>query len=158
MFAKTNISDVMSRAETSYDGSRHVLKPDIFLSNISLEIEKQWQVIIDNLCDISRLKDNWDGEGAEVPDGKVLESVIDLCNQSCARKVLPPTRVVVSPLGDIILEWQKDGQYLEAEISEPYVARWMLELPNKPTIHWKSNWRSSTGSNINSDDIDYIAA
>jgi hypothetical protein len=86
----------------------------------------QWEVILQNLRKMLALRDNWDAEGAKAPTRNSILSVIDLLHQLERRNLQAPSRVVVGPGGEVAVEWQLDGNYIELEVSEPYVGEWMF--------------------------------
>lgn len=55
-----------------------------------------------------------------------------------ARKLPPPSRLVFSPAGGVALEWQILDVYMEAEINEPNVVEWMIEVPGKSPQHFSN--------------------
>jgi hypothetical protein len=86
---------------------------------------------------IRKLADDWDGLGAEAPSSGIVDSAIDLLKKLKAEAALPaPSRAAAAPTGTVILEWQFGGTYLEAEITRPYYAEWMLQRPGQPARHW----------------------
>lgn len=112
----------------------------------SIETEDGWssrmEGLLQELKHFRLFKNNWDGEGAEAPQAELVDNAIDFLNFLQNQRILPPpTRVVASPVGNIILEWQFEYDvYLEAEIVEPFQVEWMLEQPFHPTQHWNETW------------------
>lgn len=103
----------------------------------------QWEVILQHLHKMLTLRDNWDGEDAKAPArGKIL-SVIDLLNQIEHSNMHAPSRVVVGPEGEIVVEWQQDDNYIELEVSKPYVGEWMFENSGMAPKHYVMTWRGA---------------
>ena len=73
--------------------------------------------IYDRLRELSKLPEDWDGLGAKQPKPAVIDSILELVSLRGG-----PSRIVVSPSGSIVLEWQAPGIRLEVEITEPYHA------------------------------------
>jgi len=102
------------------------------------DVRRNWSRIIDALLGMYALTDNWDGLGAEAPGADLLSSAMDLVQLLCEEPTNQiPSRIVPTPIGTILLEWQTAGQYEEWEISEPYLAECMLKEPGKPARHWQ---------------------
>lgn len=106
------------------------------------QLNKQWSERMADLLRIESLRDNWDGEGAEAPLPELVDSLVELLSTFRAEQTAPPpSRVVASPIGSVVIEWQlEDNVYAELECSEPYRAEWMLEVPNEQTTHWPQSW------------------
>ena len=73
--------------------------------------------IYDRLRELSKLPEDWDGLGAKQPKPEVIDSILALVSLRGG-----PSRIVVSPSGSIVLEWQTPGIRLEVEVTEPYRA------------------------------------
>lgn len=121
------------------------LDPSALASSEECELWKRWRErvpelwvqLTDDLLRIRSVERDWDGLGAEAPDGALVDSAIDLLKKlRRADELRPPTRIVATPAGTVLFEWQYDGVYCEAEIVEPYCADWMLERPGEQTAHW----------------------
>jgi hypothetical protein len=84
------------------------------------------------------LGDDWDGKGALAPGIGVLRAAAELIGQA-SNALPPPARIVASPTGSIVVEWEVGGSYLEAEIEEPGRAEWMLEEQGR-YHHWETRW------------------
>jgi hypothetical protein len=127
-----------------FGASSGPMSPSGLSTSVESEFDRQWTERAADLRRIRSLRDDWDGEGAEAPRPEVVDSVEDLLELLRRNQSLPPpSRVVASPNGSVIIEWQMEGgAYREAECSEPYRAEWMLEVPNRPTTHWPQLWES----------------
>ena len=73
--------------------------------------------IYDRLRELSKLPEDWDGLGAKQPKPEVIDSILALVSLRGG-----PSRIVASPSGSIVLEWQAPGIRLEVEVTEPYHA------------------------------------
>ncbi len=103
-------------------------------------VRELWKERTDDLLRIRRIKHDWDGLGAEAPDSALVDSAISLLEKLRRESDLaPPTRIVATPAGTVLFEWQYDDGYEEAEIVEPYRAEWMLERPGQRPVHWMTS-------------------
>lgn len=104
-------------------------------------IEKEWRNKFIELNQIRSLTDDWDGEGALSPTPELVDSVTELLKTlQSGKNVPPPSRIVVTPEGSTIVEWQTNEMYFEAEISTPYHAECMVELPDSTFEHFEQSW------------------
>jgi hypothetical protein len=78
-----------------------------------------WGPTIDELLRLRRLRDDWDGEGAEAPAPELVDSAITLAQDLQARGWLPPERVLASVNGTIYFEWHTPHGYVELEVTSP---------------------------------------
>lgn len=109
---------------------------NLLISSPATHQRARWKQILDRLIAISKLEDNWDGEGAEAPDFEIIDSVTELLIKHT--ELLPhPNRIVPSVDGAIVVEWQLDGTYLEAEVETTNLAEWMLRTPDGVITHWE---------------------
>jgi hypothetical protein len=98
----------------------------------------QWRPIIDQLDQIKRLQDDWDGLGAKAPESELVKTAAVLFYFWIDNRKPAPTRVVASTAGTIVIEWQgqgEDGSYMEWEIDRLAHAEIMMRLPGKPVEH-----------------------
>ncbi len=103
-------------------------------------VAELWKERTDDLLRIRGVERDWDGLGAEAPDAALVDSAIDLLKElHSADELPPPTRIVATPGGTVLFEWQYDDGYEEAEIVEPYRAEWMLERPGERPVHWMTS-------------------
>ena len=88
-----------------------------------------WLRVRDMLHEMLDLPDDWDGMGAEAPRRDVVADAIDVLDTARHREDWPPpTRVVATPDGSIIIEWQTILRCLEIEIEHPGQVEWMLSF------------------------------
>lgn len=110
----------------------------------------QWQKVINQLIQVRRYGPDWDGEGAAPPDkflvDLALRIVTTLRKGGAFEKdgkvcfdlkewlpLDPPVRVAATPEGNVILEWQMNGDYLEAEIEDDGRVECMYSRPGERT-------------------------
>ena len=97
----------------------------------------RWDQITDNLLGMLTLKNDWDGLGAEAPSREIVESSIRLAESLRRTGFLCPSRVGAGPNGTILFEWQLGPVYVEAEITQPLLAEWMILESGLPPRHWE---------------------
>jgi hypothetical protein len=78
-----------------------------------------WGEIIDQLIDIARLQDDWDGAGSAAPGRGVIAGANRLAQALRAKKEQAPGRVTPSVNGTICFEWHLDDGWLEIEVTSP---------------------------------------
>ena len=96
-----------------------------------------WTKASASLLSLSGLQDNWDGEGAMAPIYLLIETA-RLLLERLPRNAPAPSRIVPSPVGSILIEWQIGKHYIEAEIDVPYRAEWMQRMPDGKITHWST--------------------
>ena len=100
------------------------------------EEERAWFRCWQQLFEIKRLSEDWDGAGAEPIDPSITDSAADVLRRFKQEIQYPaPSRIVPTPSGSVCIEWETETYYLEAEILEPYVLEMMLEYEDGPTYH-----------------------
>ncbi len=137
----TKGSNAASLAPDSFFPETGGANPDGLASSPEHQARHRWAQCVDDLLAVRRLKDDWDGLGAQAPAGDLVDSAIDLLQILMNQDELPPpTRIVATPTGTVLFEWQMDCVYLEGEITEPYHADWMLEHPRGCIEHEETTW------------------
>lgn len=102
--------------------------------------EAPWNRILDDLLRLRSLEDDWDGQGASPPDAANVDSALAWVREmSRYPQALPPSQVVPGVNGEVLLVWQGESLYLEAEISRPEEVEWLLATPGQPTRQWKTD-------------------
>jgi hypothetical protein len=96
----------------------------------------RWDEMIKRLIGLRNLQEDWDGMGAKAPKAALIDSALDLAVQLRQQGFRHPSRVGAGPDGEILLEWQDDHLYLEAEISAPHSTEWMLAIDDQRPKHW----------------------
>ena len=134
-------SDVWSDKPVDVYASPGVFSGHGLLTSAESVVESLWRRCENELLQIRKLNDDWDGLGAEHPQPEVVDSVLELVSQFRKEsQVPPPIRIVASPAGTVVLEWQLPSVRLEVEITKPYQAECMLEEQGKPIQHWEQSW------------------
>ena len=101
------------------------------------QLAEEWVSSANRLNDFDRLVDDWDGLGATAPDQDVIESAkIFLSLKRKRDPESPPSRVLATPDGSVIFEWQSGSTIFEVEIDAPGHANCMLEEPGKSPRFW----------------------
>lgn len=98
-------------------------------------LEIEWQQSVFRLQEIENLDADWDGEGAEKIDYDIIRSAEALFERLSSTSV-PPSRIVPTQDGAIVIEWHNNGAYTEAEIETPYLVEWMHRSPQGTISHW----------------------
>ncbi|MGH6635282.1 MAG: hypothetical protein ACRED0_03810 [Gammaproteobacteria bacterium] len=128
-------------SKSQYDDSGSGSLPSAGLFTYQDETARsQWESCLDNLSQMLALRDNWDGEGALVPIRDTVLSLSDLLQQLQSCLWPPPARVVVGPNGEVVVEWQQAGGYLELEALRPYEGEWMFERKGAPRVFFPAAW------------------
>jgi hypothetical protein len=96
----------------------------------------QWKEWITKVADLRSLGPDWDGMGAKAPLGALVDSAVELAQFLRQSGFPPPSRIGAGPDGEILLEWQDQNTYLEAEVCKPGRAEWMLVIQGQPARHW----------------------
>ena len=130
-------TDIWSNDYTLFYENTGSVEPKALFSSFENQLNTEWMNKFKDLISIRSLDDNWDSEGAEAPMPELIDSAIELLEILKNKGyVSPPVRIVATPDGTVIFEWQNEIEYMEVEISEPYYAEWMLEKPDAPMEHW----------------------
>lgn len=96
-----------------------------------------WDQIMDDLISIRTLQGGWDGLNAKAPSAELVDSAIALARRLRQLGMEAPCRVVPGLDGTVLLEWQGNGVYMEAEVTRPYFAECMKIVPGQPAEHWE---------------------
>lgn len=89
--------------------------------------ERTWTPLIDDLLGLRRLKDDWDGQGAEAPHPALVDGAIKLALSLQQMGAVPAIRAIAGLSGTVYLEWQTPLAYCEIEVLSPVEAecRWL---------------------------------
>lgn len=104
------------------------------------KVRDQWESCLGELSHMLALRDNWDGEGALAPTRDTVLSLSDLLQQLRSHLWPAPARVVTGPNGEVVVEWQETGGYLELEALRPYEGEWMFEPKGAPQVFFPAAW------------------
>jgi hypothetical protein len=96
----------------------------------------QWDEMVKRIQALGKLQEDWDGLGAKAPQGTLIESAVELAQSLRQQGFRPPSRVGAGPDGEILLEWQDERVYLEAEVCTPHSAEWLLSIDDQTPKHW----------------------
>lgn len=77
---------------------------------------------------------DWDGMGADA----IEPWTIDRAEKLVVRPNGKPSRIAPTPAGTIVIEWQRDGYYLEAEVGSSGPIEWLEKRRGKRIRHWVS--------------------
>lgn len=111
--------------------------PAVFLTEANqADAAGGWSQIVAELSRIRQLRHDWDGMGAEAPPAELVESAMAFTQFLRQQGMRLPSRVAAGPNGTVLFEWQEGEIYLEAEITKPHYAEWMLLSPGQSARHW----------------------
>jgi len=104
-------------------------------------VNKEWNKFRNEIIGFVSLQEDWDEMGGVPPSPELINGALNIFSrEERLKRFPPPVRVVPTNEGGIIIEWQFDGCYLEAEICEPFCAEWMYAEPGRPIEHWEETW------------------
>ena len=110
-----------------------VLLPGLFGNSVHEEAATQtWSRLIDELCRIRNLQDDWHGEGTEAPHPALVDGAITLARCLQTKGVPPADRVIAGVNGTTYFEWHTPLGYWEIEVTSPMNAecRWVRKGSN----------------------------
>ena len=94
--------------------------PSLLMSSPQSSAQPTWTSIERQLLALRRLDDDWDQMGALAPEREVVDSALSFMRLLRQKEpLMTPSRVVSGPGGEVVFEWQFDGDTGEAEISVP---------------------------------------
>ena len=108
---------------------------DALASSPEHSLAHLWDLRLSDLLSIRRLSDDWDGEGAEAPGPELVDLAITLLDRWRASGVAVPERIVPSPNGTVVIEWQWPHAYLEADVINPRTIEWMIAEEGREPAH-----------------------
>jgi hypothetical protein len=111
-----------------------------YFSKHAATIGPEWQRLVDEVLRLHDLEDDWDGDGAAAPDHQCVDAAMRwvLEMASAGEDAVPPTRISVTPAGELLVLWQTNSEYLEAEIVSPTEVDWMRCEEGRAAEHWSS--------------------
>lgn len=131
----------MEKSNTLTAGQIQRVTPTTTLDNSALLTERArqapdpWDQITDDLLGMRALQNDWDGLGAEAPSPELVDSTLRLAQSLRRSGYLCPARVGAGPNGTVLLEWQLGHLYVEAEVTQPSLAEWMILELGQPPRH-----------------------
>lgn len=150
MSAYAQRTDYLSDRNFRYFGTgAGTLSQSGLLTSRHGEFEQQWAECIADLRRLRSLPEDWDGEGATPPRPEVVDSVEELLlelrsdnfRNKQTQTTPPPSRIVASHNGSVVVEWQLEGGvYYEVECAEPYRAESMTVILDQEAIHKEMVW------------------
>ena len=108
--------------------------------NARLATIAKWNVVIGELLRMRALADDWDGKGASAPKAENVDTAIIVVQRMQAyASAIPPSQAVPGVSGEVLLVWQNEGLFLEAEICSADQIEWMSSANGQPTRHWTTD-------------------
>ncbi len=101
-----------------------------------------WKRTTEALRDLGQLTDDWDGQGAEAPRPATTEGARALAAILETKHDVPPDRVMPGVTGTVILEWQREGWYVEIEVTDRQRADVMTTSPAGASTHGTLQWNA----------------
>ena len=102
------------------------------------DIKNEWDKYRSQIISFGSLREDWDEAGGEPPSPELIDRALEiLSREERSGRYPPPVRAVPTNAGGIVIEWQFDGIYLEAEICDLYQIEWMKAQPDQPIEHWE---------------------
>ena len=103
-------------------------------------LERRWAAALETVHAMYSLEADWDGNGCAAPDPLLVMSATYFLSQLKNTMHPPPSRVVPSPTGGVLIEWHQDQVYTEAEIAVPFRCEWMQIRSDQKATHWIDEW------------------
>ena len=97
-----------------------------------------WEALAEAMRAIERLEDDWDDLGSSAPTQEVSASAFvffDWLRQWDPTN--PPDRILASPTGSYIFEWQPEGMVVEAEIQDPWIVEFSVKQHSEEPEYWQ---------------------
>jgi hypothetical protein len=115
----------------------NALLVDTLLTERARHEPDRWDQTTGDLLRMLTLSNDWNGLGAEAPSREIVESSIRFAQGLRQTGCLSPSRVGAGPNGTILFEWQLEDVYVEAEITKPFLAEWMILEPGLSPRNWE---------------------
>lgn len=129
--------------------SRGALTGTDLMSSPEVALARAWDRFIGKLHALRNLQDDWDGLGSDAPPPELVDSaelILDAFRRRHPRLI--PTRVLATPDASILFEWQVDRMILEAVISTPASADFVLEEPGEQTLRWRVTLENNSQEDV----------
>jgi len=101
------------------------------------ENRRQWDRARRDLERFLLLEADWDGYGASASDPQLLETASRVLLITQERGIPPPSRLLPTQSGGVLIEWQLPGLYFDAEIVEGHTVEWMFQAEGHATEHYE---------------------
>lgn len=111
--------------------------------------EKQWRAAKDQILAFTKFGYDWDSYESLAPDSLLLHRALSFLEGLRLRHPAPPSRVALSPSGNIAIEWHQSGTCVQAEIGADKIIEWVEFAPGQKPTHWTEE--SMIGHNSRSD-------
>jgi hypothetical protein len=108
-------------------------------TSMMLGADIYWWSVWQQIRQLSALQDGWDGSNAARPDPDILKSASELLTAVMKAEWVPPSSIVPSLEGGLLIEWRSGGAYQEIEIEEPYCGE-VMEVVNGQANHYDICW------------------
>lgn len=101
---------------------------------------QDWDRVQDELLSFIQLSDDWDGQGAVRPRPDLVGAAINWLRSmpSADSTAVPPSYVSAAPCGEVLLVWETEHDYLEAEVVGADRVEWMRVIGDLAAEHWAS--------------------
>jgi hypothetical protein len=107
--------DFMTNKLLKFEGAA-VLPSDFFL-NGGTHRPDLWEECFSKLQGFRDLEDDWDGLSAKAPCEAVIRGATELAEDLRRQGWQAPARVISGVMGTVLFEWQKDGLFVEMEVT-----------------------------------------
>ena len=87
------------------------------------------------LSDLLSLREGWDGEDAAPP---AADAVLAAAEVILISDLPSPVRIAPAVSGGVLVEWNLEGHYQEAEVDAFGLVEWMREIAPGVYDHWES--------------------
>lgn len=111
------------------------------MTDVTPKTQREWHDGFEQLRAIRDLDEDWDDAGSEPISAAIIDSAEDIMRQleeagsPLLGQLGVPHNVVPSPCGSVCIEWRTNGLFVGAEIEEPYVVEWMIEVSTGKYAH-----------------------
>lgn len=120
--------------------------PYVSLSDFDFADEQyKWLGIFSRLSNYKNMNQGWDGENAPAPSKEVIDSIIYYLKLLKSNsKFSAPDKALISPDGEVIIEWQSSQSIMELESSIPGYGEWMITpIEEGEPIFTQTKWESN---------------
>ena len=105
------------------------------VANVGIDqTQERWLRVLRALHGFYDLVDSWDGQGAAAPSPSLTTSAIRVAEYLRFSKEMPPTSVVATPAGTVLLAWHGTS-CREIEVVDPDHVEEMIVGPDGKATH-----------------------